>query len=75
MSIKAKILKLKKFKYMADTMEPIKDGRFFILTRSQRLKPRDSMRNLDSTSTDHSTLFQSFHSIELLSAMVLTMFG
>jgi hypothetical protein len=48
-----------------DIMELIKDGVFSILIRRTRLRPRDSMKNLVSTSTDHSTLFLSFHSIEL----------
>jgi hypothetical protein len=50
-------------------MVPIKDGEFFILTRRQLLKLRDSMKNLDSISTDHSTLSQNFHSTELLSVL------
>jgi hypothetical protein len=45
-------------------MEPTRDGRFFILTRRQRLRLRDWMRNSDSTSIDHSILSLSFHSIE-----------
>jgi hypothetical protein len=53
-------------------MVPIKDGEFFILTRRQLLKLRDSMKNLDSISTDHSTLSQNFHSTELLSVLELT---
>jgi len=64
MSTEVKMLKDKKFKYTIDTMEPIKDGRFFTLTKRQRLKPRDSMKNSVSISTDHSTSSQSFHSTE-----------
>jgi len=33
----------------------INNGKFFILTKQQRLRPRDSMKNSVSTSTDHST--------------------
>jgi len=75
MFTKVRMLKHKKFRFMADTMEPTKDGRFFILTRRQRLKQRDSMKNSDSTLTDHSILCQSFLSTELLSATELTMSG
>ena len=64
-----KISKDKQFLLVIDKMVPIKDGKFFILTRRQPLKPRDSMKNLDSISTDHSTLFQNFHSTELLSVL------
>ena len=41
MSIKAKMLKVKKLSLMDNIMVPIKDGRFFILTRRQRLRQRD----------------------------------
>lgn len=47
----------------------IKDGLFFILTKKLLPKLRDSMKNLVSKSTDHSTLFQNFHSTELLSVL------
>jgi len=41
MSIKVRILKDKKFKSMEGTMVLIRDGRFSMLTRRQRLRPRD----------------------------------
>jgi hypothetical protein len=75
MFTKVRMLKDKMFRFMADTMVLTKDGRFFILTRKERLKQRVSMRNSDSTLTDHSTLSQSFHSTELLSATEPTMSG
>jgi hypothetical protein len=46
-----------------------------MLTRLQRLKLRDSMRNSVSTSTDHSTSDQDYQCRELLSAMEPTMSG
>jgi len=67
--VETKISKDKQFLLVIDKMVPIKDGKFFILTRRQPLKLRDSMKNLDSISTDHSTLFQNSHSTELLSVL------
>jgi hypothetical protein len=52
-----------------------KDGELSILIKLIRLKLRDSMKNLDSTSTDHSTSDQDSHSRELQSATVPTMSG
>jgi hypothetical protein len=75
MFTKVRMLKDKMFRFMADTMEPTRDGRFFILTRRRESRLRDSMKNSDSTLTDHSTLCQSFHSTELLSATEPTMSG
>jgi len=72
---KVKMLKDRISKSTEDTTVPTKDGRFFILIRRQRLKPRDSMKNSDSTSIDHSILDQDFQCRELLSATVLTMSG
>ena len=46
--------------------EPIRDGKFFILTKQNQSQPRDSMLNSDSISTDHSTLSQDFQCTELL---------
>jgi len=63
--VEIKIKKDKLFVSTTDTMEQIKDGRFVMLILS-KLKPRDLMKNLDSTLTDHSTLSLSFHSTELL---------
>jgi hypothetical protein len=48
---------------------------YSILTKIRDLKRRDSTRTSVSMSTDHSTLSQNFHSTELLSATVPTMFG
>jgi hypothetical protein len=49
-----------------------KNGKFFTLIKLERLRPKDSMKNSDSTSIDHSTLYLSFHSIELLKVQVQT---
>jgi hypothetical protein len=62
----AKTKKEIQFKYSRTTDPLHKNGKFFILTRRQRLRQRVLMRNSDSTSTDHSTLSQSFHSTESL---------
>jgi len=45
-----------------------KNGRLFTLIKLLRQKPKDLMKNSDSISIDHSTLYQSFHSTELLRA-------
>jgi hypothetical protein len=50
--------------------EPIKNGEYSILTRLVSLRLRDSMKNLDSTSTDHSILSLNSHSTELLRCTV-----
>jgi hypothetical protein len=72
---KVKMLRDRMSKYMEDTTEPTKDGRYSILTRKQRLKPRDSMKNLDSISIDHSTLDLDSQCKESLSAMEPTTSG
>jgi hypothetical protein len=60
------MLKETQFKY-GKTMELLpKDGEYSILTRDQRLRLRDLMKNSVSTSTDHSISYQNFHSTELL---------
>jgi len=66
-----RMLRVKLFNSMEEPTEPTKDGRYSILTRRERLRLRDSMRNSVSTSKDHSTLSQSSHSTELLRASVL----
>jgi hypothetical protein len=69
-----KIAKMKKDKPLVlkqTNVELINNGKYFILTRLKRQRPRDSMKSLASTSTDHSTLYQSFHSTELLKCMVI----
>jgi hypothetical protein len=73
MLMQTKMLKVRKSLSIEDTMVPIKDGKFFILTQRKRLRQRDSMKNLDSISIDHSTWSQNFHSIELLNVLEPTM--
>jgi hypothetical protein len=68
--METKILKVKQYLLEEDKMVLIKDGLFFILTKKLQPKLRDSMKNLVSKSTDHSTLSQNFHSTESLSALV-----
>jgi hypothetical protein len=70
MSFKVRTLKDNKFRFIVAKVEPTKDGKFSISTRRERLRQRDSMKNLDSTSIDHSISFQSFHSTELLRCLV-----
>jgi hypothetical protein len=53
---KVKMLRDRRSKFIIDIMELTKDGRFYILTRRQRDKQRDSIKNLDSISIDHSIL-------------------
>jgi hypothetical protein len=50
-------------------------GKLFILIRLMVHKPKDLIKTLASTSTDHSTLFQNFLSTELLNATVQTTSG
>jgi hypothetical protein len=38
---KVKMMKVRKYRYTIDTTEPTRDGRFSILTRKERLRPRD----------------------------------
>jgi hypothetical protein len=49
-----------------------KNGKYSTLIKLERLRPRDSMKNSDSTSTDHSIWYLSFHSTELLKVQELT---
>jgi hypothetical protein len=72
---KVKMLRDRISRFTEDITEQIRDGRYSILTRRQRLKPRDSMKNSDSISIDHSTLDQDSQCRELPSATVPTMFG
>jgi hypothetical protein len=53
---KVKMLRDRRSKFITDITVLTKDGRFFILTRRQRDKPRVLMKNLVSTSIDHSIL-------------------
>jgi hypothetical protein len=64
MLLEERILKDKRFKFITGITVPTKDGRLFMLTLL-RLRLRDSMKNSDSISTDHSTLSLNFHSTEL----------
>jgi hypothetical protein len=50
--------------------EQTRNGKFFILTKLKRLQQKVLMKNLDSTSTDLSTLFHNFHLTELLKCSV-----
>ena len=52
-----------------------RNGESYISTKQKVHKPKDLTKTSDSMLTDHSILFQSFHSIELLSATVQTMSG
>jgi hypothetical protein len=72
---KERMKKCKLFKFMVDTTEPTRDGRFSIWIPRQRIEPRESMKNSVFTSIDHSTSDQDCHSRESLSATVPTMFG
>jgi hypothetical protein len=70
-----KIKKVKQLVFMVTMEEEDKNGMLSILTKLRDHKPRVLTRTSVSTSTDHSTLSQNSHSIELLSAMVPTMSG
>jgi hypothetical protein len=56
-------------------VENINNGKFFTLTKQERLKQRDSMRNSVSISIDHSISDQDSQCKESLSAMEPTMSG
>jgi hypothetical protein len=66
MSEEAKTKKDNKLVFGVTIEELINNGQFCISIRLPRLKLRDSMKSLVFTSIDHSTLYQSFHSTELL---------
>jgi hypothetical protein len=74
MSQEEKMLKVKQSLYGTDITELTRDGRSFMLIQSS-LRLRESMKNLDSTSTDHSILFPNSHSTELLRCTVTLMCG
>jgi len=67
------MLKAKQLVYGVTTKESISNGQLFILTKQRAHKLKDSIKTSVSMSTDHSILFLNFHSIELLSVLVLTM--
>jgi hypothetical protein len=60
MLLEERTLKDKQLLPGKDTMEPTRDGRLSILTKLSQFQRKDSMQNLDSTSTDHSTLSLDF---------------
>jgi hypothetical protein len=73
-----KEVKMKKVNQLASgaTIEVnTNNGKLSISTKLKDHKLRESTRTLVSMSTDHSILFQNFHSIELLSATVRTTSG
>jgi hypothetical protein len=55
MSQEEKILKDKPFGSGRIMVEPTRNGRSSILTKQRRSQLKDSTKNSDSTSTDHST--------------------
>jgi hypothetical protein len=64
MSEEAKMKKVKQFKYGVTTELKHKNGKLSILTKLRAHKLRDLTKTSASMSTDHSILFQSFHSTE-----------
>jgi len=58
MSQEERILKDKQFGSGASTVEPTRDGRLSILTKLMTSPRKELMKSSDSTSIDHSTLFQ-----------------
>jgi hypothetical protein len=74
--------RIKKVKPLLSTVETettskmlTKDGRLSTLINPKRIELKDSTRNSDSTSTDHSTSDQECQCKELLNATVPTTFG
>jgi len=70
--------KMKKDKQLVSgvtMVEKDNNGKLSISIKQKDLKPRVLTKTLASMSTDHSILCQNYHSTELLSAMVLTMYG
>ena len=49
-----RMLKVKLLLSGRNIMEPTRNGRYSILTKKVRKKPRDSIKTLDSTEIDHS---------------------
>jgi hypothetical protein len=79
MFIKEKMRKVKLLKFMIRTkttnLMQTKDGRLCMLIKLSQTERKDSINNLVSISTDHSTLDQECQCKELLNAMEPTMFG
>ena len=73
MSVETRILKDNQLLYTKDTMEPIRDRRSSTLIKLIRKPQKESTKNLDGTSIDHSSLSQECHSTELLKHMETTM--
>jgi len=61
-----KMLKVKLLVLLVTTERRTKNGKFYISIKLKRQRLRDSMKNSDSTLTDHSTLSHNSHSTELL---------
>jgi hypothetical protein len=55
-----RILKDKQLEFGVITEENTKSGKYSILIKPESLRPRDSMKNLASISTDHSISDQDF---------------
>jgi len=72
MLVETKMRKEHQSLYTRDTMVTTKDGQLSILMKPRRSQPRDSAKISDSTSTDHSTWSQDFHSTELQNLLVPT---
>jgi hypothetical protein len=75
MSLVVKMLKQAQLEFGVTMEAEPRDGPLSMLTRLIRIEPRASIKNLDSTLTDHSISDQDFHSKELLNATVPTTFG
>jgi hypothetical protein len=71
----ARTKKVKQLVCLETIEERINNGKLFILIRLISLQQRVLTKNSVSTLIDHSISDQDFHSKELLSAMVPTMFG
>jgi hypothetical protein len=69
-----KMLKVKQSLYGTNTTEPTRDGSSYTLIQLS-LRLRDLMKNLDSTSIDHSISSLNSHSTELLRCTVTLMCG
>jgi hypothetical protein len=61
MSQAERMKKVKLLSFGASTVELTRDGKSSISTKPRRFQLKDSTKNSDSTSTDHSTLSQDSH--------------
>jgi hypothetical protein len=66
MFLETKTLKDNKSLSTRDMEETTRDGKYSTLIRQRLCQAKASAKNTDSTSTDHSTSSQDFHSRELL---------